>query len=156
MNLFIDTEFNSYRGALISMALIDSDGREFYAAIPLEEPVNEWVAANVMPVLDITPMTVDEFRAMLEWWLQPYDRIHIIADWPDDIRHFCDALITGPGTRINTPPLTMEIRRDLDAISERPHNALADARAIRRKHMNLPSWERTHPLPPASFLRSPT
>jgi hypothetical protein len=33
--------------------------------------------------------------------------------------------------RINTPPLTMEIRRDLDAVSEIPHNALADARAIK-------------------------
>jgi hypothetical protein len=36
--------------------------------------------------------------------------------------------------RINTPPLTMEIRRD-DCPSEFPHNALADARGIRKFYL---------------------
>ena len=30
MKLWIDTEFNEYRGALISMALVAEDGREWY------------------------------------------------------------------------------------------------------------------------------
>jgi hypothetical protein len=58
------------------------------------------------------------------------DTIHIIADWPEDISHFCNALLTGPGTRLNTPRLTMEVRRDLHGDSKIPHNALEDARAI--------------------------
>jgi hypothetical protein len=139
MNVYIDTEFNGYRGALISMALIDADGREFYAALPLQDPPDPWVAQHVLPVLDLQPITSEDFRQMLEWW-------------PDDIRYFCEALITGPGTRINTPPLTLEIRRDLDTVSDRPHNALADARAIRRKAMNLPPWERTHPQTPPALM----
>lgn len=60
--------------------------------------------------------------------------VHVVADRPDDIHHFCEALITGPGYRINTPPLSLEIRRDLNdaaALSETPHNALSDARALR-------------------------
>jgi hypothetical protein len=63
--------------------------------------------------------------------------VHLVADWPEDIQHFCEALITAPGLRIDTPPLTMEIRRDLDAVSALPHNALEDARAIMRKHLEL-------------------
>ena len=56
---------------------------------------------------------------------------------PEDIAHFCQSLIVGPGARINTPHLTMEIRRDLDAVSEIPHNALSDARAIRAVHLAM-------------------
>lgn len=142
MNIYIDTEFNSYRGALISMALVDTDGRSFYVAVECNDPIDPWVAKNVMPVLWVgmdTPVTrsVEDLQGHLEWWLQDYDSVHLIADWPEDIEHFCRALITGPGERINTPPLTMEVRRDLDAVSEVPHNALADARAIRLKHMEI-------------------
>ena len=154
MNVYIDTEFNGYQGALISMALVDADGREFYAALgPLPAPLDPWVVENVIPVLDAQPMPRAEFQQLLAWWLAPYPAVHIIADWPDDIRHFCDALITGPGTRIDTPPLTLEIRRDLDAISDRPHNALADAHAIRRKAMRLPAWERQKPQPTPTIGR---
>ena len=88
-----------------------------------------------MPILGQPPVPYLVMSFRLGSWLSVYDAIHIIADWPEDIAHFCRALITGPGIRINTPPLTMEIRRDLDAVSELPHNALADARAIRRLAM---------------------
>lgn len=60
-----------------------------------------------------------------------------IADWPEDVAHFCNFLITGPGTRIDTPPLTFEVRRDLDAVSKIPHNALEDARAMRLKYLEI-------------------
>lgn len=144
MNIYIDTEFNSYRGALISMALVDEHERKFYLAVECKEPIDPWVAEHVMPVLwhgmdfKVT-RSLEDLQGHLEWWLQQYDSVHLIADWPEDIEHFCRVLITGPGERINTPPLTMEVRRDLDAVSEIPHNALADARAIRRKHLELTS-----------------
>lgn len=142
MNIYIDTEFNSFKGALISLALVDANGRALYLAVECQEAMNPWVAENVVPVLwegmdQRVARTLDDVQGHLEHWLGDYDSVHLIADWPEDIEHFCSVLITGPGTRINTPPLTMEIRRDLDAISEIPHNALADARAIRLKHMEL-------------------
>jgi len=129
MRIFLDCEFNEYKGALISMALVDENGREWYEVVPCDNP-GQWVAANVMPILGRGAVSVPLMQASLSAWLALYDSVHIVADWPEDIAHFCAALITGPGTRINTPPLTMEVLR-IDAASDLPHNALADARGIR-------------------------
>jgi hypothetical protein len=130
MRVWIDTEFNEFKGALISMALVAENGHEFYESLGCENP-GPWVAKNVMPIIGLRPVSLNLFQTRLQQFLARYDTIHLIADWPEDIAHFCNALITGPGMRLNTPPLTMEIRRDLDAVSDLPHNALADARAIR-------------------------
>ena len=130
MNIYIDCEFNEFRGELISMALVDENAREFYEVLPCKKP-GAWVAEHVMPILGKPPIPMGLFQKVLAGWLSAYDAVHVIADWPEDISHFCESLIVGPGMRINTPPLTMEVRRDLDAVSELPHNALADARAIR-------------------------
>jgi len=130
MNLYIDTEFNEFGGSLISMALVSECGREFYEVLHCAEP-GEWVAEHVMPILGKAPITGSQLQAKLQNFLRQFEAIHVIADWPEDIQHFCHALITGPGMRLDTPPLTLEIRRDLDAESALPHNALADARGIR-------------------------
>jgi hypothetical protein len=131
MKLFIDTEFNKFGGDLISLALVDEVGREFYEVVDCPSP-GAWVAQHVIPVLGKLPIQKHELSHRLAIFLAPYKAIHVIADWPDDIRFFCDALIVGPGTRINTPPLTMEILRDIGSEqSAVPHNALADAYAIR-------------------------
>lgn len=129
MNIYIDCEFNEFRGDLISMALIAEDGSEFYEVLPCEHP-GSWVAEHVMPILGKAPIDRHIFTHKLWAFLGEYAAIHLVADWPEDIAHFCQALIIGPGMRIDTPPLTMEVRRDLDAVSAQPHNALADARAI--------------------------
>lgn len=130
MNLYIDTEFNEFKGELISMALVAEDGAEFYEVLECKNP-GAWVSINVMPILFKEPVSMDVFQMRLQAFLYRYDSIHIVADWPEDIQHFCSALITGPGLCLNYPPLTMECRRDLSsADSEVPHNALYDARAI--------------------------
>jgi len=129
MRLWIDCEFNEFKGDLISMALVAEDGDEFYQVLHCENP-GAWVAQNVMPILGKAPVGMGEFQVRLRAFLGQYPSIHVIADWPEDIKHFCDALITGPGYRLDTPPLTMEVVR-IDADSELPHNALADARGIR-------------------------
>lgn len=130
MRIWIDTEFNEFKGALISMALVAEDGHEFYESLGCENP-GPWVAKNVMPIIFRETVSFEIFQSRLWKFLGQFDSVHLIADWPEDIAHFCQALIAGPGQRINTPALTMEIRRDLDAVSAMPHNALADARAIR-------------------------
>lgn len=134
MHIYIDTELNEYKGALISMALVAEDGREWYEVLPLIEPVGPWVAEHVMPILGKAPISAEDARAHLQRWLSKYPRVHIVADWPEDIQHFCEFLITGPGERIDTPRLTMEIRRDIGSDSSAiPHNALEDARALKRE-----------------------
>lgn len=130
MKLFLDCEFNEFKGDLISMALVAEDGREWYEVVPCDNP-GAWVAKNVMPILG-KPALPDKaaLTSSLFIFLRQFDTIHVVADWPEDIAHFCEALIVGPGYRIDTPPLTMEVLR-IDAPSALPHNALADARGIR-------------------------
>lgn len=137
MILWLDTEFNDFRGDLISIGLVDEQGREFYESVGCREP-SEWVAEHVMPVISRPRRAKEHVQHLLQEWLKPYDEVHVIADWPEDIANFCNLLITGPGKRVKTPPLTMEVRRDLDSNeSAIPHNALEDAKAIRRMHLAL-------------------
>ena len=91
----------------------------------------EWVAENVIPVLNRSAVSKYTFTESLKKYLSQFDSINIIADWPEDIERFCRALITSPGQCIQTPPLSMSIVR-IDAESELPHNALEDARGTRK------------------------
>ena len=139
--IFIDCEWNGYRGSLITMALVAMSGEEMYVGIPLFEEANPWVRRHVLPVVgeEVEGVTgPTELASRLAAFLAQFEAVHLIADWPEDVERFCRALITGPGMRIDTPPLTMEIRRDLDSTqSALPHNALADARAIRDHYLTL-------------------
>lgn len=137
MRIWLDCEFNEFGGQLISMALVAEDGCNWYYSLPCTNP-GPWVAEHVMPVLKSQPVDRRNFTLLLERWLSQFGSIHVVADWPEDISYFCQSLIVGPGLRIDTPPLTMEIRRDLDLIpSETPHNALYDAWAIMQSHLEL-------------------
>jgi hypothetical protein len=130
MNLYIDCEWNGYKGQLMSMALVSNEGHEWYEVIDWSYPVIPWVAENVLVKLGKSPITQFSFQNSLANFLAQFDTVHIVGDWPEDISRFCEALITGPGTRLNTPPLTMEVLR-VDSISLNPHNALADAKGLR-------------------------
>lgn len=128
MRFWIDTEFNEFGGELISLALIGEDGSEFYEVLECPQP-GAWVAQHVMPILGQEPIPKTVFKVRLMNFMACYDHLHIIADWPDDIRYFCEALIVGPGQAINTPAITFELARWIESISEIPHNAKADAKA---------------------------
>ena len=135
--VYIDTEFNGFNGRLISMALVAEDGNEFYEVLECRNPV-EWVQINVMPFLEKEPVDVHIFQSKLQQFLWQYESVELIADWPEDIKHFCSALIAGPGDCLNHPPITMTIRRDLSSSeSKLPHNALYDARAIADEDLSL-------------------
>lgn len=138
MKFWLDTEFNEYRGALISMALACEDGSEWYEVLPCANP-GPWVAQHVMPIINKAPL-VDaiDLAHSLFLYLKRFDSVHIIVDWPEDISFFCNALIIGPGQRVDTPKLTFEIDRNLpdtSEISAIPHNALEDAKALRKSVM---------------------
>ncbi len=135
MNLYLDCEFNSWGGQLISMALVgEAAGVEWYKVVELHEQADPWVEEHVLPKLQEAPVRMGALKGSLAVFLSKFDSIHVIADWPDDIAYFCRALLIGPGTKIHTPPLTMEVvlMDHATAIpSTLPHNALADAKAIR-------------------------
>lgn len=129
MKIFIDCEWNDYRGDLISMGLVSENGHEFYEVLGCDNP-SLWVEQNVIPKLGKSAITFESLQERLGLFLSQFDTVDIIADWPEDVEWFCRCLITGPGSRIDTPPITMQIFR-VDTVSSNPHNALADAHALR-------------------------
>ena len=135
MNIYIDCEWNSFGGDLISMALVSENNIEFYEVLECKYP-HPWVLENVIPVLMKNFIPLYRFKCLLKDYLSQFDTINIVADWPEDIEKFCAALIIGPGDRIPTPLLSMQILR-IDADSELPHNALQDARGIRLAAMSI-------------------
>jgi hypothetical protein len=61
----------------------------------------------------------------------------VISDWPDDIKYFCQELITGPGKMVDIPGITFEVVR-VDAWPNKipgalQHNAYWDAIALKMK-----------------------
>lgn len=147
MRYFLDTEFNGFGGALLSVALVPEDGEEFYATLALEGDALPWVERNVVPFLDHVPQALQSPRLSrrdaaveLSHYLSVDPAPVIVADWPEDISQFCNLLMTGPGEMVPVPALTFELVPlggfSTAANSTVPHNALHDARALRDHIMN--------------------
>lgn len=146
MRMWIDTEFNEYRGALISLALVAENGAEWYGVRYCDDP-GWWVSEHVMPRLGKEPERDCALRASLDRFLRQFDSVHIVSDWPGDIAHFCNFLEYAPGRRIGPDSMTFEVRRDLPdtaTTSAMPHNALEDARALAK------AWHNQHYQPAAN------
>lgn len=143
MRLFIDCEFNSRDGPLISMGLVSEDGKhEFYEVVELKEPVHEWVRDNVYNVIgDNKPLPYETFQDKLKTFMGKFANIVIVADYPVDIMHMCRAMETGPGEWFEFQPLTLVIDDDLSAKGSKiPHNALEDAKALRLSWLQKEGW----------------
>jgi hypothetical protein len=144
---FLDTEFNGFGGALLSLALVPEDGEEFYVTLDCTDPIVPWVARNVVPYLDHVPVGLVsprfsrvEAANALSGYLAADPAPELVADWPEDLTQFCSLLMTGPGTMVPVPPLTFRLiplpgfsTAENSAV---PHNALHDARAL-RDHFRL-------------------
>ncbi len=141
MNIYIDCEWNGYGGQLISVALVSENDDIFYRVLPIAEPIDPWVSENVIPVLyssagiKCSVESKQDLQKQLQHYLSQFDLINIIADWPEDLKWFCELLITGPGEMIRIPEFTMEYR-NIESISTVPHNAVNDAYAIMQADKN--------------------
>ncbi len=139
MKLFLDCEWNGEGGELISLALvpIKTYRPPFYGALPLPVQIDPWVKDHVVPFIGEPKeyrTTYSLGEAMCEW-LRTFRSVHVIADWPEDIARFCRLLLTRrPGVRYSTPRLRMSVIR-IDSTSATPHNALADAKALRQAYI---------------------
>src|SRR5688572_2960628 len=130
MHLFLDTEFKGFGGDLISAALVSPEGHEWYSVLPCLYP-RKWVKKHVIPVLNASPSQREFVMASLHAFLMQFPKMHVVADWPEDIQHFCSLLTVGDGVRLATPPITFElITPSAPLVSLTPHNALSDARAL--------------------------
>ena len=95
MRYFLDTEFNGFGGALLSLALVPEDGDEFYATIQSEVAPLPWVEQNVVPFLDHVPVGLVSPRVSrrdaaiaLSHYLAIDPEPEILADWTEDISQF--------------------------------------------------------------------
>jgi len=155
MRYFLDTEYNGWRGELISLALVPEDGgQEFYITLDWEGPLEQWVQDNVLPYLDAVPETMvstrlptqEAARELSQWLTREQEAqffaahdntvtMEIVADWPEDIMQMCSLLIVGPGVTVDVPPMMFRLvmlpNWSTAANSKVPHNALHDARALR-------------------------
>ena len=130
--LFLDTEFNSFGGSLISMAIVGDNSAEWYEVADIPLWPNEWVAEHVIPVLGREPIGVSEFRRSLHGFLRHYDNPEIVCDWHADAEHFCASLAGGAyGSSLDYSCRITLLSGPSDVRPEIPHNALSDARALR-------------------------
>ena len=149
MRYFLDTEYNGFGGALLSLALAPEDGgEEFYVTLQHDAPLDPWVERHVVPFLDKVPEGLVSPRVsrrdaaqMLAQWLAHDEAPDIVADWPEDLAQFSMLLVTGPGMMVQVPPLSLHFVPlhgfSTAANSAVPHNALHDARALRDHVMGL-------------------
>jgi hypothetical protein len=145
---FLDTEYNGWGGALLSLALVPDDGEELYLTLDWDGPLEEWVERHVIPYLDAVPEPlvsprmnrIDAARTVAHYLAGDPDPV-IVADWPEDIALFNALLLTGPGTMVEVPPLTFKFLElsgfSTAANSKVPHNALHDARSLRDHMLTL-------------------
>lgn len=142
MRYFLDTEFNGFGGELISLALVpEHDDQDLYISLPLPDMIHPWVERHVIPYLRHVPVGLDHemSRAEAAMYVAHYlagdDDPVIVADWPEDISHFCMLLLTGPGDIAPVGSMRFELLRTPGFSTARnsavPHNALHDARALR-------------------------
>ncbi|GAA4748114.1 hypothetical protein GCM10023264_12570 [Sphingomonas daechungensis] len=148
MRYFLDTEYNGLGGGLLSLALVPDDGEELYLTFRLDEPIVEWVQRHVIPYLDTVPeqlscprLSRPDAAHALERYLRHDPEPIIHADWPEDIAHFCNLLITGEGKMIDLRHLSFRLlplsNFSTAANSKVPHNALHDARSLRDHILGL-------------------
>jgi hypothetical protein len=145
---FLDTEYNGWGGALLSLALVPDDGEELYLTLDWSGALEPWVERNVIPYLDTVPETLVSPRLtradaarLLAHHLAGDPEPLIVADWPEDIAQFNMLLLNGPGTMVEVPSLTFRFLPlsgfSTAANSKVPHNALHDARALRDHVLSL-------------------
>jgi hypothetical protein len=134
MIFFLDAEYNGFGGKLISMALVPEDRNisYFYCEVEMTDILDPWVRQNVVPKLVGPQNTYSDFQKQLRNYLVDLrEPITIIADWPEDVQHFCEALIVGPGLRMPSSNITFMLDFGIRYKSNVPHNALHDAIAIK-------------------------
>lgn len=136
MKLYLDTEFNGHGGELISMAIVSAYGHSWYYACKPMFQIDPWVQEHVIPVLDTEYLNPAIFRLDFQRWIKDFSDPEIVCDWHADAKHFCDLMLGHDYEHSLDMPFTITVLKTPPGqpISKRPHNALADAIALREWH----------------------
>lgn len=162
MLIFLDTEFTNFPESecdLISIGLVDENGREFYAESTQyrREACSGFVIEVVLPLLGQYPnRIVDNYWGIakkLNEWLQFYDDevVTICCDYHTDWALMANMLLLLPEEELFTNIQAMNIFGDLDkqaleyywlevdALGHKQHHALYDARGNKYAYKPLVS-----------------
>lgn len=170
---YLDTEFNSFGGSLISLGIVQHDKPEnnLYLVVPqcdidrmiFEEGMDPWIKENILPNLTRIPDIANHFVLPVHDW--PHllgDFIygkgcthtpHIFVDWPSDAMDLARLLMTGPGQAVPMANQTIiTILRHIDVYPTTlenavQHNAIWDALAIRQLMVELEVKPKAAPTP---------
>jgi 3' exoribonuclease, RNase T-like len=91
INLFIDTEFTDFKDPeLISIALVKNEMEYLYleSSSFTKNKCSAFVNKNVLPLMNSTPIPLDEIKIQVNDWLNSHDadEIIILGDWPGDMK----------------------------------------------------------------------
>jgi hypothetical protein len=146
---YLDVEFDGKD--LVSIALVPESDRylPLYVIVKDRDIKNPWVAENVIPVLEHgaamggCAVGIDEARKAVSEYLRRTSAWNshtmIVADWWTDILHLMRLIDHGDGTAEDVPNLFTAVVK-VNSVSEKPHNALFDAMAIRKELMSKDTW----------------
>jgi len=127
------------------MAIVPHEGDNndgIYIIVTCDDELEDWVAQNVKPIARNVPddvpihlCDIEDVPQVLAAYFADKGVPYIITDWPDDVRYFCQAVITGPGEMAAIPRLQFDVVR-VDAYPTTlpgaiQHNAWWDAMALR-------------------------
>jgi hypothetical protein len=146
MALYLDTEFNGYKGELISVGIWNPvTKRHFYEERNINwiyKDLTEFVTKYVRPKLSDIP---NEFlQNDLVTYLTKHEGETIYADWPEDFIHLLYMCCGNMGIKYISQ-LKMELITTPDNyISKKPHHALWDAEALYINH-KYPNWKEGDP-----------
>jgi hypothetical protein len=175
---YLDTEFNSFGGSLISLGIVQHDNPEnnLYLVVPqcdidrmiFEESMDPWIKENILPNIARVPDIANHYVMPVHEWPDMIGKLiygtdcsetpHIFVDWPSDAMDFSRLLMTGPGHAVDMSHQTLiTILRHIDVYPTSlegavQHNAIWDAMAIRQLLIELES-KNTKPLPKSSIER---
>lgn len=143
-SIFIDTEFNSFGGSLISIGAVSDSGSTFYGIVDIphvEADIKPWVKENVIPVLykyvPIADGVFDVKRSLCSFIenLNP-TVLNVYADWPEDLSHFFSLFAYPNGVSSAKWEINGILKQPpVYPTSRFPHNALSDAIALRNAFM---------------------
>lgn len=157
MRIFFDTEFTGLHQntTLISIGIVDEDGREFYAEMTDydKEQLDPWISENVIANLTgANQVTTPELKMQLTEWLSTYDTVEV---WSDCLAYdwvLFDAIFGGAFNKpqnvyyIPFDLCTLMKLKDIDpdvnreefaAMSGSKHNSLHDAKVIKACYEKL-------------------
>lgn len=138
MIFFIDCEFDGFKGDLISFAmvpLVSGVASPIYGVFK-DHASDEWVKTNVIPLLHKNiPVALlrdkKEVAGAIASVFSNFEHVEVIADWPADIKHFCDLIEFNGGECYPMQNIKFMIDWELSSKDSKvPHNAFYDALAI--------------------------